>query len=267
MKSWPSDERGNDVSRKSKTRTPAALLIVCLAALLVAQMYGCGGPLDGRKMMEKSVKAVGGLEKATGWKTSVNKGLLMVNWPGWGDLKAACTYYVQKPDKLVLDQDFSAYDHPFFFRYTYNAGEAWVMVNLGVRQNERYTRMLERSLRTIDGAAYYLEHADTLYIVPEVEPDSLLADADFSRVAAIDGEDTVYFDLDNSSWLPLRVLDRDDQGGWNHNLYSDYRPVDGYLVPFHEVTYVNGTKNREVIWDSIEFDVDIDPAEFEKNRP
>ncbi len=99
--------------------------------------------------MEKSVEALGGMEKAAGWKTSVSTGLMTTNWPGWGDLKADCTYFVQKPDMMVLDQDYSVYDHPFFFRYTYNAGEAWVMVNLNVRQSPRYTEMLEKGLRTV----------------------------------------------------------------------------------------------------------------------
>ena len=243
------------------------MLAACYLAVSVVHLPACGGPPDAEGLMNKSVKALGGLETATGWKTSVNRGLMKVNWPGWGDLQADCTHYIQKPDMMVLDQDFSAYDHPFFFRYTYNAGEAWVMVNLGVRQNPRYTEMLEKGLKTVDGIAYYLEHSDTLYIVPEVEPDSILTGVDFTRIAAIEGTDTVFFDLDNSSWLPVRAIDKADQGGWNHNIYDDYRAVNGYLVPFHETTYVNGTKNREMIWKSIEFDVEIDKAEFDKNRP
>jgi hypothetical protein len=253
--------------RISRMKVPAALFAVCLAAALTAWLSGCGGPLDGYGMAEKSVKALGGLEKATGWKTAVNKGIMMTNWPGWGDLKADCEYLVHKPDRLVLDQDYSAYDHPFFFRYTFNAGEAWVMVNLGTRTNARYTAMLEKALRTIDGIAYYYENADTIYAVPEVEPDTLLADMDFSRIAAVSGTDTVFFDLCAKTWLPLRAIDKGDQGGWNHNLYDDYRSIGGHMVPFHEVTYVNGIKNRELTWDTIEFDVEIDPGEFEKFRP
>lgn len=253
--------------RISGMKASLALLAVCCLAVSAVHLPGCGGPSDAEGMMKRSVKALGGLERATGWKTSVSRGLMMTNWPGWGDLRADCTYYIQKPDMMVLDQDYSAYDHPFFFRYTYNAGEAWVMVNLGVRQNQRYTAMLEKGLRTVDGIAYYLEHSDTLYIVAEIEPDTILAGIDFTRVAAVEGADTVFFDLDNSTWLPVRAIDRGDQGGWNHNVYNDYRPVNGYLVPFHETTYVNGSKNREMIWKLIEFDVEIDKAEFEKNRP
>jgi hypothetical protein len=218
-------------------------------------------------MMERSVKALGGIEAATGWKTSVSRGLLKANWPGWGELQAECTYYIQKPDKIVLDQDFSAYDHPFFFRYTYNAGEAWVMVNLSVRQNPRYNEMLEKGLRRVDGVAYFLENSDSLFIVEDVSPDSLLAGIEFARIGAIDGSDTIYYDLDTRTWLPVRSMDRNERGGWNHNVYGDYREVDGYQVPFQETTYVDGAKNRELIWRSIEFDVHIDPEEFEKNRP
>jgi len=253
--------------RISGTKVSLALMAVFCLAVSAVYLPGCGGPLDAEGMMQKSVKALGGLEKATGWKTSVSKGLMMTNWPGWGDLRADCTYFIQKPDMMVLDQDYSAYDHPFFFRYTYNAGEAWVMVNLGVRQNPRYNTMLEKGLRTVDGIAYYLEHSDTLYIVPKVEPDTILTGVDFTRIAVIEGADTLFFDLDNSTWLPVRAIEKGDQGGWNHSIYDDYRTVNGYLVPFHETTYVNGAKNREMTWKSIEFDVEIDSAEFEKNRP
>lgn len=253
--------------RISGTKVSLALMAVFCLAVSAVYIPGCGGPLDAEGMMQKSVKALGGLEKATGWKTSVSKGLMMTNWPGWGDLRADCTYFIQKPDMMVLDQDYSAYDHPFFFRYTYNAGEAWVMVNLGVRQNPRYNTMLEKGLRTVDGIAYYLEHSDTLYIVPEVEPDTILTGVDFTRIAVIEGTDTLFFDLDNSTWLPVRAIEKGDQDGWNHSIYDDYRTVNGYLVPFHETTYVNGAKNREMTWKSIEFDVEIDSAEFEKNRP
>ncbi len=265
---WSSDKRGSNEMRISGMKTSLALLAVCLMAVSVIHLSGCsGGPTDAKGMAERSVKALGGLEKATGWKTSVSKGQMMTNWPGWGDLTADCTYFIQKPDMMVLDQDYSVYDHPFFFRYTYNAGEAWVMVNLSVRQNARYTAQLEKGLKTVDGIAYYLENADTLYIEPDVEPDSLLADVVFTRIAAIEGADTVFFDLDNKTWLPVRSLDKGDQGGWNHNIYDDFRPVNGYLVPFHETTYVNGTKNREMTWQTIEYNVEIDKAEFEKNRP
>jgi len=253
--------------RISGIKALPVLLAACCLLVSAVHFQGCSGPATAEKLMDKSVKALGGMEKATGWQTSVSKGLMTANWPGWGELRANCTYFIQKPDKMVLDQDFSAFDHPFFFRYTYNAGDAWVMVNLGVRQNPRYNEMLERGLRTVDGIAYYRENSDTLYIVPDVEPDTLLAGADFTRVAAIQGADTVFFDLDNRTWLPLRALDKGDQGGWNHNIYDDYRAVDGHLVPFHETTYINGEKNREITWNSIEFDVPIDPAEFEKNRP
>jgi len=251
----------------SGIKASLALIAVCCLAVAVILLSGCSGPSDAEGMMERSVKALGGIEKATGWTTSVSKGLMMANWPGWGDLQADCTYYIQKPDMMVLDQDYSAYDHPFFFRYTYNAGEAWVMLNLSIRQNQRYNAMLEKSLRTVDGIAYYLEHSDTLYMVDEVEPDSILSNVDFTRVAAIEGTDTVFFDLDNETWLPARVIDKGDQGGWNHHIYDDYRPVNGYLVPFHETKYVNGTKTQEMTWKSIEFNVEIDKAEFEKNRP
>ena len=254
--------------RMKGIKAVTALAAACIFAAAALHLSGCSRtPTDAKGMMELSVEKLGGLEKATGWKTMVSKGLQKQTWPGWGALQANATHFIQKPDKLVLDQDFSAFDHPFFFRYSYNAGEAWVMVNLGVRQNERYTTMLAEALKTVDGIAYYLEHSDTLYIVEDAEPDSLHAGAVFARIAAVEGADTVYFDLDKSTWLPLRAIDKDAQGTENHNIYDDYREVDGFFRPFHETTYQNGTVARELIWETIEIDVEIEPEEFEKNRP
>jgi hypothetical protein len=240
-------------------------LLVVMVFFAVAQALTTD---DGAKeCIEKSIEALGGQKNLTGWNTRVSKGLLQANRPGWGNLRAACTYYIQKPDKLVLDQDYSAYDHPFFFRYTFNAGDAWVMVNLGVRQSPRYTSMLDRSMRTVNGLAYYIENCDTFFTVTELPEDSLLAATDYRRVGIVDNGDTVYFDIDKETHLPVRSIDKGSGGAWNHKILEDYRTVGNIKVPFHTTTYSGGAKIQEMKWDSIGHDVVIDPAIFEEDRP
>lgn len=253
-----------------RTRGPAALAVLCCLAAWVA---GCAAPgdEDAATIVEKSLKALGGREALTGWKTQVSKGLMKTNRPGWGDLQAECTYFVEKPGKIVLDQDYSAYDHPFFFRYTYNDGEAWVMVNLGIRQNPRYTEMLADAVKKIDGFAYYAGHADTFYAVPDTlpvaVPDTLDAGVEYHRIAFVEGTDTVYYDIERKTRMPVRAFDWNQQGGWNLNAYDDYRTIGRIKVPFHEVMWFNGAVAREMIWREVTIDEPIDPAEFEKNRP
>ncbi len=250
---------------KGKTAWISVLLTLALAAGGI--IPAAAEETAPREVLAAAVDAMGGVDAMTGWKTRVSRGLMKTNRPGWGDLQAKCEYFVEKPDKIVLDQDYSAFNHPFFFRYTYNGGKAWVMVNMGVRQNPRYDEMLADALRTIDGVAYYYANCDTFFTAEPAVDDSLLAGSDYSRVGVVDNGDTLYFDIDDESHMPLRIMDPARGGGYNENIYDDYRKSGGILVPYHEVTWSGGRKIREMIWDSIEYDVKIDPGVFEKFRP
>jgi hypothetical protein len=204
------------------------------------------------------------MEKATAWSTKIEKGLLTSMWPGWGTLHAECTQFIKKPGKMKLDQDYSVYDHPFFFTYYFNAGEAWVMINLGVRQHPRYTTRLADKMKTIDGLPYYLSACDTFFVVADVPDDSLMSAADIERVGIVDQGDTVYIDLSRTSHLPVRRI---EDGGTRHILFDDYRPVDGITMPFHITLYEEGRKASEYAWESITLDAPIDDAIFEEYRP
>ncbi|MEJ2719818.1 MAG: hypothetical protein P8181_01575 [bacterium] len=243
----------------------AKVLIVVFGVSLSAFVprLGIAGDDAPKALLAKAVDAIGGVDAATGWQTRVGKGVLTSNWPGWGELHADCTDLVQKPDKMKLDQDYSAYDHPFFFAYYYNGGEAWMMVNLGVRQNERTTARMTERMRTIDGAAYYLTHCDTFYLVTDVPDDSLVSAASIDRLGVVDNGDTVLFDLDKETHLPVRqVLD----GGARQILMDDYRDTGGIKMPFHVTLFESGSKS-EYVWKEIEFNEKIDPAVFEEFRP
>ena len=128
---------------KNKVRfiTPGVVLAAfALAFIQFVSPADAGDENPARKLLEQSVEAIGGKEHCESWKTLIAKGELTVHWEGWGSPKAVATLWVKRPDLMVLDQDFSAHDHPFFFTYYYNKGEVWAVVNLGVRQNQRYTR-------------------------------------------------------------------------------------------------------------------------------
>ncbi len=241
---------------------------VLLGLVFAVSVLGTGhaGENDNpaKDLVAKSVKALGGEKKATGWKTRVDKGLLISNWEGWGELHADCTQWVKKPDKLKIDQDFSAYDHPFFFTYYYNAGEVWVMVNLGVRQHQRYTDRITKTMNTVDGLAHYLTACDTFYMVTDVPDDSLLASASFDRVGIIDDGDTVLFDIDKKTNYPVRRI---DESGATHVLLEDYRKTSGLRMPYHVTVYQGGAKTAEYKWDKIKFNAKVDDEIFDEYRP
>ena len=46
--------------------------------------------------------------------------------------------------------------------------------------------------------------------------------------------------------------------------YEDYREVDGRMVPFRAVTWVDGSQLLDATTKSFEFDPEVDPTRFEK---
>lgn len=241
-----------------------ATAFAIVSGMLLPQAGGTGGGQTARSLIERSVEASGGVGAAGTWKTMTKTGELTVHWEGWGSPRAKCSLHVMRPDKLVLDQDFSAYDHPFFFTYYYNTGDAWAVVNLGVRQDPRYTKAMTRAMKDTGGMYYYLTDCDTFFTVNEVADDSLVAGSGVDRIGVVDDGDTVLIDLDRQTHYLVRLV-RD--GGAEQTLFSDYRPAGRLMVPFRITVYQNGEVTAEYIWQRVEFDIPIDEAIFEENRP
>jgi hypothetical protein len=249
----------------SNRTTKAILVTACLFFLGTVFLSGCEKEeIDPAKQpIARAIKAIGGMKRASGWTTRTEKGLLKVNWPGWGHLQADCSRFVKKPDKIKIDRDFSAYDHPFFQNYYYNAGEGWYMVNLNSRQSPQITERLKVVLERIDDIAYYAANCDTFFLVPDVPDDSLLAGATFERVGCIHDSDTVFYDIDRDTHLPVRKI----EDGTTVSILEDYRKTCGLKVPFMVTIYENGRKSQEYIWKEITFNKEISDDIFEEYRP
>jgi len=217
-----------------------------------------------RNLMYRSVKAMGGVDRASEWTTRVQKGIFKTNWPGWGNLKANTTRCIVKPDRAKIDNDFSAYDHPFFMTYYINGEDAWQVVNLGVRQSTGLTERMKDYLDKSDGLVHYLTHSETFYVVQDVPPDSLLTGISFERVGCVTGGDTVLFDIDGKTRMLVRQIEPKDS---KQTVFEDYRKTGGLEVPYHVTVYTEGSKTEEYIWESVEFDEKIDPSIFEEDRP
>ncbi len=254
------------MKRTCKKHRIAFILSACLPLAFILASCAATEKDPAKSVLLDSVKAMGGMSRATGWNTLVQKGTMTSEWPGWGTVKADCAYYTQKPDKQLLDQDYSAYDHPFYFVYVYNGGQAWSEVNMGIRQNERTTAMLEQRMREIDGLAHFISSADSFFTAAAVPDDSLLAGTELTRIGCLAGGKTVLFDITRATRLPARKIEK-DQDVETHTIMEDYRNIGGRTVPFHVTVYQNGAKTTEFFWEEIQYDVPVDPAIFEKNRP
>ncbi len=238
-----------------------------LAISLTLSIQGAAAEADAekaRELLRESVDAMGGMEAATGWTTMVQTGILHQFQPGWGNLTADCSRHIEKPDKVRDERDFSAYDHPFFYQYYLNGDDAWMLVNMMVREHPRVTEAMKELMRLIDGVAYYVEHTDTLFLVPEVPDDSLFAGSSLDRVGVVDRGDTVYIDLSRETHFPVRRI---DNSAARNVIMSMYRETGGRMTPFHVQVFEQTGVTTEYLWDEIRYDVPIDEAIFEEFRP
>ncbi|MFH1755573.1 MAG: hypothetical protein ABIA59_07695 [Candidatus Latescibacterota bacterium] len=246
------------------TKWPAVTSMIFVLAFSLLQ---CGSSKEyadpAQNLLATSVKALGGEKKACNWTTRIDRGILTTERPGWGTLQAKCTLTVQKPDKMKFDQDYSAYDHPFFYTFYYNEGDVWLNVNLGIRQHQRYTTLIENKMRRIDGPAYFLAECDTFFLVTDIPDDSLITASSIDRVGVVDGGDTVLFDIDKETHLPVRRI---QDSGTTIVLLADYRKVAGIKLPFKETVYQSGSLTSYQ-WDDIEFNMAIDETIFDEGRP
>jgi hypothetical protein len=243
----------------------AVLAAFALAAVLAVSPAGAGDKDDARELLEKSLDATGGEKAHKSWDTMLAKGELTVHWEGWGAPKADVTGWIKRPDKMVLDQDFSANDHPFFFTYYYNAGDVWAVVNMGVREHPRYTAFMTRSLKDAHGVHYYLTECDTMWVVSEVPDDSLVTGSAIDRVGIVDQGDTLFVDLDKKTHMPVRKVE--DRGAQN-TIYEAWHKAHGdFMRPYRVTVYQDGAVAAEYIWESFEFDVPMADGLFEEQRP
>lgn len=215
-----------------------------------------------KSLLEKASKALG---EDKPWTTRVERGL-HIEWDteGWGTLKADYTRSIKKPDKLKIDRDNSAYDHPFFRMYYYNGGDAWYVTNLNPGRNPQVTASMKNLLDRVDGIAFYVAACDTFFTAPAAPGDTLLPGAELLRAGCVLKGDTTLFDVDAKTHLLRRRI---ENKGARVSIFEDYRKDDGRMVPFHVIVYDAGKKTNEFVWEEISFDVAIDDAIFEENRP
>jgi len=272
-----SNTLGRRGARTSAVRTGAAMtraLMLAAFALIVAGSLAlipvraqagvsAKEPKNPAKaMLEKASKALGEDKE---WTTRVEKGLF-IEWDteGWGTLRADYARSIKKPDKLKIDQDNSAYDHPFFRMYYMSGGEAWGIVNLQTRQSPQLTASLKTVLDRADGIRYFLAACDTFFMAAPVPDDSVLSGKDLVRAGCVLKGDTILFDVQKKSNLLMRRI---ESKGTRAFVFESYENVRGHRMPFHVVVYDKGRMASEYQWQSITFDEKLDDAMFEENRP
>lgn len=246
-------------------RAAMGLALACfilLPALVPAGGAGQEMKNPAKSMLEKASLALG---ENNAWITRIEKGLF-IEWDteGWGTLRADYLRCIKRPDKMKIDQDNSAYDHPFFRAYYYSGGDAWAEVNLTVRQSPQITANLKTVIEKADGIAYYLARCDTFIAVSPVPDDSLFSGKGLERAGCVLNGDSVLFDINSTTGLLARRIENKGKRAY---VFDDYRSVQGHNVPFHITVYDGGRKGSEFLWKAITFDEKLDDSIFEENRP
>ena len=254
----------------SKAKWLPAAALAAFACLALLPAFGRAAGLPGepanpaKSLLEKASKALG---ENRPWTTRVEKGL-HIEWDteGWGTLRADYTRSIKKPDKLKIDQDNSAYDHPFFRSYYYNGGDAWYDREPQRRAAaRRSTANLKTLLDRVDGIAFYLAACDTFFTAPAAPGDSLLSGdgAPARRLRAQGGYDALRRRREDA---PSQAAHR-EQGTRAFTSSKTTGTYSGRMVPFHVTVYDAGKKTNEFLWKEITFDEKLDDAIFEENRP
>jgi len=165
---------------------------------------------------------------------------------------------------VKIDQDFSAFDHPFFRTYHYYKGDSWAQVNLVTRKSERVKIALEEFLANLDWVAYYLNSSDEISTTDINGSDSIIAGKEYYRVLCTGKSDTAILDIEKNKFLPLRLIEPTKK---RQTIYEDFRSVNKRTLPFHIIIYDKGKKTQEFIWERIEFDKNIPDTIFVENQP
>jgi len=218
--------------------------------------------LSGKLILEKAIGKTG---CNIPWSTRIEEGTYIAwNTPGWGTLRAHYTRIVKRPDMVKIDQDFSAFDHPFFRTYYYYKGDSWAQVNLVTRKSERAKIALEEFLANLDWVAYYLNSSDEISTTDINGSDSIIAGKEYYRVLCTGKSDTAILDIEKNKFLPLRLIEPTKK---RQTIYEDFRSVNKRTLPFHIIIYDKGKKTQEFIWERIEFDKNIPDTIFVENQP
>jgi len=247
-------------SKEKIIRTIKITTIVVFS--LSTSNHAIGKQLSGKLILEKAVAKTG---CNIPWSTRIEEGTYIAwNTPGWGTLRAHYTRIVKRPAMVKIDQDFSAFDHPFFRTHYYYKGDSWAQVNLITRKSERAKRALEEFLAKLDWIAYYLSSSDEISTTDANGSDSMIAVKEYYRVLCTGKRDTVILDIEKNKFLPLRLIDQTKK---RQTIYEDFRRVNKRTLPFHITVYDEGKKTQEFIWERIEFDKNIPDSIFVENQP
>ncbi|RPH49152.1 MAG: PDZ domain-containing protein [Desulfobacteraceae bacterium] len=230
--------------------------IIPVFMLLTLTCYAADSLTDPREILLKHYEAVGGLEKLKKIKSGYIEGKTTFD-----GLEGRFRTWEEIPLKYRLEEDYTVIKQVFG-----DDGEvSWSVDTNGKVQIHRDEETIKR--RKVKALLEVYDHMepDTKNFILTYQGDRQAGriDCHLVKMANIINDDYMLFFINKDNYYAAKtILKQPDVE--IHTLYSDYRRIDGILLPFHEETEILPREKKETVQlERYDFNVKTDRALFE----
>jgi outer membrane lipoprotein-sorting protein len=216
-------------------------------------------PLTADQIVEKHIEALGGVAKLNAIQSLVVTGKASI----LGQAEAPLTIQVKRPNLLRLEMTFQGKK----MVQAFDGVTAWTinpMVGSEPKQSsDEDTRAAQESSDFIGGTLVdYKSKGNTVELVDKEDVEGVAV----YKLKITKKNGSIEYDyLDAKSFLPVKTQGRRKQLGTEvlyESKISNYKPVEGVLMPFSLTQLVNGRLAMEITIDKMDANVPLDAAVF-----
>lgn len=241
-----------------RIRVSAAAALVALLTVLVTAVTATALTAD--ELIAKYYAAIGGIEKNTGIQTMTVTGKVQVM-----GMELPFTMTQKRPNKMRIESDFQGAK----ILQVFDGEHGW-MVNpmMGTTDPQPMPEIQEKGFKAqadMDGPLIdWQKKGYTLEMLPDDEVEG----TPVHRLRIETGQDvtiTMCFDQDSYLLLKQTMKIKQDETEFEQDTFmSDYREVEGRLLPMAWEQRVGGQTQSNLIMEKMVFDAPVDDALFVK---
>jgi outer membrane lipoprotein-sorting protein len=232
--------------------------VFAVAACLLV-IVGCSSPETADEIVAESVRAHGG-DALANWSTMAVRGeVYQKDGRVW--YRGEYIIYAQKPDKIRMETDLTKFERGrFFYSEILNGEKGWMVRNLLPSYREGLAERYRAKLNRCDGIAFYTANADSFTLLQE----DVVEDRAAFVIEAKLGEKTAKLYIDKENFLLLK-----EEYDNVTLIYSDFKELGGAVraSQIREITTGRRTVEITYTYNTVDIDVEIDPALFEEEMP
>ncbi len=235
-----------------------SILLYVLSLVFCISLVKGESVKDPYQILEKHYTAVGGLEVLKAQKTTYTHGTVSIERAG---LKGTFKQWSERPLKMRQEIDLMVIKSV----HGDNGDHAWSVDPNGKLQIQRDERtMQEREIKRLMDEYKHLEHNSpyfTLLYKGNEKVDT--EDCYVVEITNTINEDTLLNYYNTNSFYLLKAVSI-KPAFEQHVLYSDFRNVEGMILPFREIVEMLPTREKQVFeYTEYQFNIEIEPHLFE----